>query len=62
MKNFKFPDTLPEDINQLRYMQGIEANNAFFEFAIEKLVSKFLDSKPFNSNEQLQKEDCEIEY
>ena len=56
MKNFKFPDTLPEDINQLRYMQGIEANNDFFEFAIEKLVSKFLDSKPFNSNEQLQKE------
>ena len=56
MKNFKFPATLPENINQLRYMQGIEANNDFFEFAIEKLVSKFLDSKPFNSNDQLQKE------
>jgi len=56
MKNFKFPKNLPKDIDKLRYMQGIEANNDFFEFAIEKLVSKFLDSKPFNSNDQLHKE------
>ena len=57
-RNFKFPDILPEDIDALRNMHGIMANNDFFEAVIEKIV-EILDSKPFNSNEQLQKEATE---
>ena len=44
MRNFTFPETLPEDIDALRHMNGISANNEYFEASIEKLVS-FLHSK-----------------
>ena len=56
MRNFTFPETLPEDIDNLRNMNGINASNEFFEAIIEKLVSQLLHSKPFNSDEQLLKE------
>lgn len=56
MRNFEFPETLPEDIDAIRHMNGISANNELFEANIERLVSKFLDSKPLNSDEQLLKE------
>ena len=56
MRNFTFPETLPEDIDELRYMHGVSASNEYFEATIEKLVSKLLHSKPFNSDEQLLKE------
>lgn len=56
MRNFTFPETLPEDIYNLRHMHGINASNEFFEAIIDKLVSKLLHSKPFNSDEQLLKE------
>ena len=48
MRNFTFPDTLPEDIEQIRYLAGITANNEYFSAAFEKLVSKFLVSNTFN--------------
>jgi TPR repeat protein len=56
MRNFSFPDTLPEDIDDLRHMNAIVANNEYFDASFEKLVSKFLLSKPLNSDEQLLKE------
>ena len=56
MRNFKFPDVLPDDINDLRFMTGIEASNEYFSASIDRLVNKFLHSKPFNSNEYLLKE------
>ena len=56
MRNFEFPETLPTDINEIRNMNGIRANNELFEAVIEKLVSTLLHSKPFNSDEQLLKE------
>lgn len=56
MRNFTFPENLPEDIDDLRHMNGINASNEFFEAVIEKLVSILLHSKPFNSDEQLLKE------
>jgi len=55
MRNFSFPDTLPEDIDNLRNMQAIVANNEYFDALLEKLVS-YLHSKPLNSDEQLLKE------
>ena len=57
IRDFEFPDTLPEDIDALRRMHGIKANNEFFEALIEKLISSdFLGIKPFDSDDQLRKE------
>ena len=56
MRNFTFPDTLSEDIDCLRYMNGISASNEYFDATIEKLVSKLLHSKPLTGNDQLLQE------
>ena len=59
MRNFVFPPSLPEDIDSLRYMNALTANNEYFDAAIEKLVTVFLKSKPLNgsmSDEQLLEE------
>ena len=56
MRNFTFPETLSEDINQIRYLNGINANNELFDAVIAKIVSTLLHSKPFNSDDQLLKE------
>ncbi|MBQ6562375.1 MAG: toll/interleukin-1 receptor domain-containing protein [Clostridia bacterium] len=56
MRNFSFPPTLPEDIEKIRYMNGIAANSEFFSAVIEKLVTHFLKSLPVNgqiSDQQL---------
>lgn len=59
MRNFVFPASLPDDIDNLRYMNAITANNEYFDAAIERLVTLFLKSKPLNgsmSDEQLLEE------
>ena len=56
MRNFKMPDILPKDIDELRNQNGIEASNLYFDKTIEMLISKFLHSKILNSDEQLLKE------
>ena len=59
MRNFEFPKILPDDIDDLRHMNGISANNEYFDASIEKLVSHFLYSKPLDgtiSDEQLLEE------
>ena len=56
MRNFTFPENLSEDIAPLRYLNGVGANNELFDAVIEKIVSKLLKSKPFNSDDQLLKE------
>ena len=43
--SFVFPKTLPEDINDVRWQNGVTVNIEFFDAMIEKLVS-FLESKP----------------
>lgn len=55
MRNFTFPETLPKDIEALRYMSGVSASNEYFEATIERLVSKFLHSQNLNDDEQLLK-------
>lgn len=37
-KDFVFPNTLPNEIEPIRYYQGISANNEFFDYMIEKLI------------------------
>ncbi|MBQ7562104.1 MAG: toll/interleukin-1 receptor domain-containing protein [Synergistaceae bacterium] len=59
MRNFEFPEILPADIDELRHMNGISANNEYFDASIEKLVSHFIRSKPLDgtiSDEQLLEE------
>lgn len=56
MRNFSFPETLPNDIDNLRNMNGITANQEYFDASFERLVSVFLHSKPINSDEQLLKD------
>lgn len=54
IRDFEFPVNLPEDIEALRHMHGIKANNEFFEALFEKLISSdFWGIKPFNSDDQL---------
>ena len=56
MRNFTFPENLPEDINALRYMNGVTASNEYFDATIDKLFSKLLTSKPLDDDEELLKE------
>ena len=44
-RNFTFPDSLPPDIEPLRYQNGLTASVDMFDAFIEKL-QKFLTSKP----------------
>ena len=43
--NFRFPDKLPEDINEVRWKNGIAVNIEYFDAMVDKLLS-FLQSKP----------------
>jgi hypothetical protein len=45
LRDFNFPAELPEDIDALRYRNGIQASVEFFDAFLEKLYS-FLKSKP----------------
>lgn len=45
LRGFSFPETLPEEIDSLRYQNGISASIEFFDAFIDKLTS-FLKSKP----------------
>ena len=42
---FHFPETLPEDINNVRWKNCVEVNITYFDAMVEKLIS-FLHSKP----------------
>ena len=45
LRNFAFPESLPNAIDPIRYKSGIEANTAFFDAFIAKL-KEFCISKP----------------
>ncbi len=48
-RNFNFPDQLPQDIDGLRYLNGIPASHDFFSASVEK-ISKHLISRPQKSS------------
>lgn len=52
MRNFEFPEELPEDIEELRNFQGVSANIEYFDAVFEKLLSMLI-SKRFSSFENL---------
>lgn len=45
VRNFEFPEYMPEEIEQLRYKNGLPADTQFFAAFIKKL-EEFLQSKP----------------
>lgn len=45
LRGFSFPDSLPEDIDALRFHNGLEASIEFFDAFIRKLCT-FMQSKP----------------
>ena len=49
---FRFPDSLPEDINEVRWKNGVAVNIEYFDAMVQKLVT-FLDSKPKKKNSSL---------
>ena len=46
MKDFQFPDTLPEEIDSLRFYHGLTPQREFFRESIDRLCDKYLKSKP----------------
>ena len=46
MKDFQFPETLPEDIESLRFYHGLTPQREFFRESIDRLCEKYLQSKP----------------
>lgn len=46
LKGFSFPDSLPESIDCIRNLNGMEANVDFFDAFIDRLCRQLLQSKP----------------
>lgn len=48
MRNFKFPDNLPESIRDVADYNGLESHQGYFDSLIEKLETNLMISKPQN--------------
>lgn len=46
MKDFRFPDTLPPEIEAIRYYHGLTPQREFFRESIDRLCDKYLQAKP----------------
>lgn len=46
LNGFKFPDELPEDIDAVRYQNGLTATTEYFMESVNRLCSRYLNSKP----------------
>jgi len=56
LRDFAFPDILPDDIEELRMQNGVNANShEYFDAAIDRLAEKFLKSTPTPPTEKTQK-------
>lgn len=53
MRNFEFPDELPDDINDIRNFNGISANMEYFDAAFAKLVS-MIKSSTYSSVDRIE--------
>jgi len=49
MNGFHFPDTLPEDIDDVRFQNGLSATTEYFSESMDRLCSRYLTSKPVNA-------------
>ena len=59
LRGFIFPEKLPENMNTLPYMQGLQANLEYFDAFIQKLQS-FLLSEPYHRNPVFSKKNLTI--
>ena len=47
LRGFTFPDVLPNEIEAIRMLNGVNANShEYFDAAVDRLAAKFLKSKP----------------
>ena len=46
MNGFTFPDRLPEEIDDVRFQNGLSATTEYFSESIDRLCSRYLTSKP----------------
>jgi hypothetical protein len=46
INGFTFPDYLPEDINEIRYLNGLSTQAEYFNESVKRLCSRYLVSKP----------------
>jgi len=46
LNGFSFPEHLPDDIDDVRYQNGLTATTEYFMESVNRLCSRYLDSKP----------------
>ena len=46
MNGFTFPDQLPEEIDEVRFQNGLSATTEYFSESIDRLCSRYLTAKP----------------
>ena len=46
LKGFNFPEKLPEDIDDVRYQNGLTCTTEYFEESINRLCQRYLNSLP----------------
>lgn len=52
MRNFSFPDNLPDDMKPIEKQNGVSATMEYFDAVIEKIVTHRLKSKPADRNSE----------
>ena len=52
MRNFVFPDNLPESLQMLPKLNGISANMEFFDAVVERIANERLNCKPRGQAEE----------
>jgi hypothetical protein len=53
LRGFEWPDVLPDDMEELRMQNGVNANShEYFDAAIDRLADKFLQSRPRDAEEK----------
>ena len=52
MKGFAFPETMPADIDDVRYQNGLTCTTEYFEESINRLCQRYLDSTPVTKREK----------
>lgn len=51
MRGFEFPATLPADIDQIRYMEGVVASSEYFDAVIQRIESLLISKNVINNYE-----------
>ncbi|MGX8705885.1 MAG: toll/interleukin-1 receptor domain-containing protein, partial [bacterium] len=46
MKGFSFPDSLPADIDDIRFQNGLSSSSEYFQESLNRLCERYLHSQP----------------